>query len=140
MCLSQLLLQNRESKRLDSFTGWINRLKDLSKTEKVAMEARRRGKNIQGRVYFSSSGTEEHTLDLKWKQWLDRSYWNTSWMSCSHLRCWHHVGMVASLTLAGGIGLFHAWYVYSIHENLLWFSQLEVRRTSLKCKFVELWL
>uniref|UniRef100_A0A3B1KBG0 Uncharacterized protein n=1 Tax=Astyanax mexicanus TaxID=7994 RepID=A0A3B1KBG0_ASTMX len=30
------------------------------------------------------------------------------------------------LSETGVTGLSHAWYVYSIHENLLWFSQLEV--------------
>ncbi|XP_022521008.2 probable C-mannosyltransferase DPY19L3 isoform X1 [Astyanax mexicanus] len=38
---------------------------------------------------------------------------------------WQAVGMAAGLVVAGVTGLSHAWYVYSIHENLLWFSQLE---------------
>lgn len=106
--------------------------KDLRKAEKAAMEARRRGKSILEKVNFSSSGTEEHTQVLKTKQWANRRCWNSLWMRRNLLRCWQHVGMVASLTLAGMIGLFHSWYVYSIHENLLWFSQLEVRRTTQK--------
>uniref|UniRef100_A0A8C1KAJ0 Dpy-19 like C-mannosyltransferase 3 n=1 Tax=Cyprinus carpio TaxID=7962 RepID=A0A8C1KAJ0_CYPCA len=43
--------------------------------------------------------------------------------------CWPAAVIAAGLLLAGVIGLFHAWCVYSIHENLLWFSQLkEVER------------
>lgn len=109
--------------------------KDLREAEKAAMEARRRGKSMQesilDRIYLSSSGTEEHFQVLKTRQWLDKSCWNSSWMRLNGLSCWRHVGMLTGLTLAGVIGFFQAWYVYSIHENLLWFSQLEVRRTTL---------
>lgn len=119
-----------------------DRKKDLRKAEKAAMETRRRGKSTQesiaDSVYLGRSGTEEHAQVLKTRQWLDRSGWNSSWMRLHDLSCWQHVGMVSGLTLAGVIGLFHAWYVYSIHENLLWFSQLEVRRTTLKGKSVDL--
>lgn len=140
-CLSQLLLQNWGSKGLDSFPElftvrqWKTE-KDLRKAEDTAMEARRRGKSMQASVldsrYLGSSGTEQHTQVLKTRQQVDRSCWNSSWMRINDLSCWQHVGMAAGLTVAGVIGLFHAWYVYSIHENLLWFSQLEVRRTTLK--------
>lgn len=139
-CLSQLLLQDWES------VGWIHSLiiserqetekKAFRKAEKAAMEARRRGKSMQERVldsvFLDNSGSKEHTGVLKTRQWLDRSSWNSLWMRLNDLSCWQTVGMVAGLTLAGVIGLFHAWFVYSIHENLLWFSQLEVRRTTLK--------
>lgn len=127
--------------RLDSFTELLTDLqwkteKDPRKAEKAAMEARRRGKgkqeSILDSVYLGSSGTEEHTRVLKARQWVDRSCWNSTWTRFIDLCCWQHVCMVSGLTLAGVIGLFHAWYVYSIHENLLWFSQLEVRRTTLK--------
>lgn len=122
-----------------------DRKKDLRKAEKAAMEARRRGKSTQegiaDGVSLGRSGTEEHAQLLKTRRWLDRSCWNSSWMRLHDLSCWRqHVGMVSGLTLAGVIGLFHAWYVYSIHENLLWFSQLEVRRTTLKGKSVDLWV
>ncbi|XP_017314795.1 probable C-mannosyltransferase DPY19L3 isoform X1 [Ictalurus punctatus] len=93
------------------------------------MEARRRGKSMQERVldsvFLDNSGSKEHTGVLKTRQGLDRSSWNSLWMRLNDLSCWQTVGMVAGLTLAGVIGLFHAWFVYSIHENLLWFSQLE---------------
>lgn len=134
-------------------TGWIHTLncspivsgrqkKDLAK---AAMEARRRGKSMQDSVLdnidLGNSGTKEHTSILKTSQWRDRSCWNSSWMRLNDLSYWQTIGMVTGLTLAGVIGLFHAWYVYSIHENLLWFSQLEVRRTTLKVEEqADLWV
>lgn len=138
---------NLEKHRLDSYTElftdrqWKTK-KDLAK---AAMEARRRGKSMQDSVLDSidldNSGTKEHTSILKTSQWRDRSCWNSSWMRLNDLSCWQTVGMVTGLTLAGVIGLFHAWYVYSIHENLLWFSQLEVRRTTLKVEEqADLWV
>lgn len=100
------------------------------------MEARRRGKSVQESILDSidldRSGMKEITGVLKARQCVNRRCWNSSWMRLNGLSCWQTLGMVAGLTLAGLIGLFHAWYVYSIHENLLWFSQLEVRRTTLK--------
>uniref|UniRef100_A0A8C1U9Z6 Dpy-19 like C-mannosyltransferase 3 n=1 Tax=Cyprinus carpio TaxID=7962 RepID=A0A8C1U9Z6_CYPCA len=52
-----------------------------------------------------------------------------SWNHIPGQNCWPAAVIAAGLLLAGVIGLFHAWCVYSIHENLLWFSQLkEVER------------
>ncbi|XP_016352596.1 probable C-mannosyltransferase DPY19L3 isoform X1 [Sinocyclocheilus anshuiensis] len=52
-----------------------------------------------------------------------------SWNHIPGQNCWPAAVIAAGLLLAGAIGLFHAWCVYSIHENLLWFSQLkEVER------------
>uniref|UniRef100_A0A8C1ANR4 Dpy-19 like C-mannosyltransferase 3 n=1 Tax=Cyprinus carpio carpio TaxID=630221 RepID=A0A8C1ANR4_CYPCA len=60
-------------------------------------------------------GTEE-CLKLSWKHIPGQNHWLA-------------VAIAAGLLLAGVIGLFHAWCVYSIHENLLWFSHLkEVER------------
>ncbi|XP_059390349.1 probable C-mannosyltransferase DPY19L3 isoform X1 [Carassius carassius] len=52
-----------------------------------------------------------------------------SWIHIPGQNCWRAAIIATGLLLAGVIGLFHAWCVYSIHENLLWFSQLkEVER------------
>lgn len=44
---------------------------------------------------------------------------------------WQTVVIAAGLVLAVLTGLAHAWCVYSIHENLLWFSHLKVSCTLL---------
>lgn len=49
--------------------------------------------------------------------------------------CWPAAVITAGLLLAGVIGLFHAWCVYSIHENLLWFSHLKVSRSRICLHF-----
>ncbi|XP_051557942.1 probable C-mannosyltransferase DPY19L3 isoform X1 [Myxocyprinus asiaticus] len=52
-----------------------------------------------------------------------------SWSHIPGQSCWLVVVIAVGLRLAGVIGLFHAWCVNSIHENLLWFSHLkEVER------------
>lgn len=100
------------------------------------MEARRRGKSLEESILDRNSsdisGKKGHIGILRTRQWRDRNCWNPLWLRLFDLSCWQTVGMVTGLTLAGVIGFFHAWCVYSIHENLLWFSQLEVRRTTLK--------
>jgi len=58
-----------------------------------------------------------------------------SWNHISGQYCWPAVVIAAGLLLAGVIGLFHAWFVYSIHENLLWFSHLKVSRSRICLHF-----
>lgn len=66
-------------------------------------------------------GTEE-CLKLSWKHIPGQNHWLA-------------VAIAAGLLLAGVIGLFHAWCVYSIHENLLWFSHLKVSRSRICLNF-----
>lgn len=67
-------------------------------------------------------GTEE-CLKLSWNHIPGQNHWLA-------------VAIAAGLLLAGVIGLFHAWSVYSIHENLLWFSHLKVREAESVSIFV----
>ncbi|XP_073715308.1 protein C-mannosyl-transferase DPY19L3 isoform X1 [Misgurnus anguillicaudatus] len=70
--------------------------------------------NLQ--AYKSGQGDTEECLKLSWYHIPVQS-------------CWLVDVRAVGLLLAGLIGLFHAWCVYSIHENLLWFSHLkEVER------------
>ncbi|XP_035376811.1 probable C-mannosyltransferase DPY19L3 isoform X1 [Electrophorus electricus] len=94
------------------------------------MEARHRGRS----VCESGSGTSPDALSPEhfgtkglWKKGerVEENSRNSPWKKASALICWQVVVMAAGLVLAGMTGLSHAWYVYSIHENLLWFSQLE---------------
>ncbi|XP_009301687.1 protein C-mannosyl-transferase DPY19L3 isoform X5 [Danio rerio] len=74
------------------------------------------GTKDNSRVYKSGQRGIEECLKLSWIHILGPN-------------CWPAVVIAAGLLLAGVIGLFHAWCVYSIHENLLWFSHLkEVER------------
>ncbi|XP_043100093.1 probable C-mannosyltransferase DPY19L3 isoform X2 [Puntigrus tetrazona] len=68
------------------------------------------------RDYKSGQRGTEESAKLSWNHIPGQNRWPTAVIA-------------AGLLLAGVIGLFHAWCVYSIHENLLWFSQLkEVER------------
>ncbi|XP_062405399.1 probable C-mannosyltransferase DPY19L3 isoform X1 [Sardina pilchardus] len=94
------------------------------------MEARRRGeRKLERHSGISRDGASMGKAETK------RSTWETEKEECGHYRnsqqsgvlalYWHGVAMATGLSLAGALGIFHAWAVNSIHENLLWFSHLE---------------
>lgn len=85
-------------------------------------------------------GAKETQRDYKSGQRGTEECLKLSWNLIPGRNCWPAVVIAAGLLLAGVIGLFHAWCVYSIHENLLWFSHLKVSRSRIclhfRCKNV----
>ncbi|XP_048118487.1 probable C-mannosyltransferase DPY19L3 isoform X1 [Alosa alosa] len=94
------------------------------------MEARRRGdRKLERHSGITRDGASMGKAETK------RSTGKAEKEECGHYRnsqqsgvlalYWHGVAMATGLSLAGALGIFHAWAVNSIHENLLWFSHLE---------------
>lgn len=113
--------------------GWLGWLGWLAGCLVLDMETRRRGERKPERhagitrngasagkavavTKRSSAGGTERSEGA----WQPGTTLGAAW-------CWHGVTMATGLSLAGALGMFHAWAVNSIHENLLWFSNLEVR-------------
>ncbi|XP_056317979.1 probable C-mannosyltransferase DPY19L3 isoform X1 [Danio aesculapii] len=85
--------------------------------------------SVLDRPPFVNFGPKDNSRDYKTGQRGIEECLKPSWIHILGPNSWPAVVIAAGLLLAGVIGLFHAWCVYSIHENLLWFSHLkEVER------------
>lgn len=96
---------------------------------------RRRNSNLddnsgaaQDRPPLLNFGGKDNPRDYKSGQRGTEESVKLSWNHIPGQNCWPAAVIAAGVLLALVIGLFHAWCVYSIHENLLWFSQLKVSR------------
>ncbi|XP_045076651.1 probable C-mannosyltransferase DPY19L3, partial [Coregonus clupeaformis] len=101
------------------------------------MEIRKRGLSklesywgiSQDDVSAESCGGARGGLRVSEREDSGRDSQNWYRLSIPPLWPWQSVVISAGLVLAVLTGLAHAWCVYSIHENLLWFSHLkEVER------------
>ncbi|XP_064832328.1 protein C-mannosyl-transferase DPY19L3-like isoform X1 [Oncorhynchus masou masou] len=101
------------------------------------MEIRKRGQSKLERSWdisqydMSADSCVEARGGLRVSEREDSGRDSQNWYRLSIPPLWHWqtVVMAAGLVLAVLTGLAHAWCVYSIHENLLWFSHLkEVER------------
>lgn len=103
------------------------------------MEIRKRGLSklesywgiSQDDVSAESCGEARGGLRVSEREDSGRDSQNWYRLSIPPLWPWQTVVIAAGLVLAVLTGLAHAWCVYSIHENLLWFSHLKVSCTLL---------
>lgn len=97
---------------------------------------RRRNSNLDsntstslGSLHSGNFGAKDSLQNYKSGQGDTEECLKLLWCHIPVQSCWLVVVRAVGLLLAGLIGLFHAWCVYSIHENLLWFSHLKVSST-----------
>ncbi len=89
----------------------------------------------QDRPPLLNFGRKDNLRDNKSGQRGTKESVQLSWNHIPGQNCWVAAVIAAGVLLALVIGLFHAWCVYSIHENLLWFSQLKVSRRRICLRF-----
>ncbi len=89
----------------------------------------------QDRPPLLNFGRKDNLRDYKSGQRGTKESVKLSWNHIPGQNCWVAAVIAAGVLLALFIGLFHAWCVYSIHENLLWFSQLKVSRRRICLRF-----